>query len=234
MYEATAARLAEEMLEMRDNSGIKKTAYHQAKQIEATPGAPSRDGDVLVPGYDFEGKLWTIQYIKEDGTKRFAKNSRKHGCFHVIGASNGASALQKIAMSPVVVISEGYATAATLAKHGKVPVLAAYDSGNLLSVAVTVHERWPDKAIVVAGDDDHGIENNPGREKALAAAEAVDGVAIFPNFTAEQRSRGFTDFNDLASQDPELVSRQLTSTKTFETRLISLSLAVDYSLARSH
>jgi putative DNA primase/helicase len=49
----------------------------------------------------------------------------------VIGASNAASALQKIAMSPVVVIAEGYATAATLAEHGKVPVLAAYDSGNL-------------------------------------------------------------------------------------------------------
>ena len=29
-----------------------------------------RNGDVLVPGYDVEGKLWTIQYIKEDGTKR--------------------------------------------------------------------------------------------------------------------------------------------------------------------
>jgi phage/plasmid primase-like uncharacterized protein len=32
-----------------------------------------------VPGYDVDGKLWTVQYIKEDGTKRFAKDSRKHG-----------------------------------------------------------------------------------------------------------------------------------------------------------
>jgi phage/plasmid primase-like uncharacterized protein len=29
-------------------------------------------------------------------------------------------------MSPMVVIAEGYATAVTLAKHGKVPTLAAY------------------------------------------------------------------------------------------------------------
>ena len=100
-------------------------------------------------------------------------------------------------MSPVVVIAEGYATAATLAKHGKVPTLAAYDSGNLLSVATSIRERWPDKTIVIAGDDDHRIENNPGREKALAAAEAVAGIAIFPNFSAEQRAQGFTDFNDL-------------------------------------
>jgi putative DNA primase/helicase len=206
VYEATAARLAEEM---RNNSVARNTAYHEAKGIEATPGAPSRAGDVLVPGYDVEGKLWTIQYIKEDGIKRFAKNSRKHGCFHVIGALNAASALQKIAVSPVVVIAEGYATAATLAKHAKVPVLAAYDSGNLLSVAAAVHERWPDKGIVVAGDDDHGVESNPGRQKALAAAEAVAGVAIFPNFTADQRSRGLTDFNDLGTLKPKVVSLQL-------------------------
>jgi hypothetical protein len=37
----------------------------------------------------------------------------------------------------------------------------------------------------------------------------VAGVAIFPNFSAEQRSQGFTDFNDLVPQNPEVVSRQL-------------------------
>ena len=207
LYEATAKRMIEEL--RINNSGVKETAYHKAKQIEATPGAPARNGDVLVPGYDVEGKLWTIQYIKEDGTKRFAKDSRKHGCFHVVGAANGAAAIQKIAMSPVVVIAEGYATAATLAQHRKVPILAAYDSGNLLSVATALHQRYPDKAIVIAGDDDHRIENNPGREKALAASEAVAGVAIFPRFTAEERAKGFSDFNDLATQSPEVVSRQL-------------------------
>jgi putative DNA primase/helicase len=88
-------------------------------------------------------------------------------------------------------------------------VLAAYDSGNLLSVATALHQRYPAKAIVIAGDDDHRLENNPGREKARAAAEAVDGVAIFPNFSAEQREKGFTDFNDLATEDPEQVSQQV-------------------------
>ena len=232
LYEATAQRLGEEL--RINNSGVKQTQYHKAKQIEATPGAPSRNGDVLVPGYDVDGKLWTVQYIKEDGTKRFAKDSRKQGCFHVVGAPNGAAAIQKIAMSPVVVIAEGYATAATLAKHGKVPTLAAYDSGNLLSVATSIRERWPDKAIVIAGDDDHRLENNPGREQALAAAAAVAGIAIFPNFSAEQRSRGLTDFNDLATQNPELVSQQLTSTKVFETRLIAHSLAAENDCAISY
>jgi RNA polymerase-interacting CarD/CdnL/TRCF family regulator len=48
LYESTAQRLSEEL--RINNSGVKQTEYHKAKQIEATPGAPSRNGDVLVPG----------------------------------------------------------------------------------------------------------------------------------------------------------------------------------------
>ena len=47
LYEATAKRLAEE--DYFKFSGVSQTEYHKAKQIEATPGAPVRNGDVLVP-----------------------------------------------------------------------------------------------------------------------------------------------------------------------------------------
>jgi putative DNA primase/helicase len=206
MYEATSKRLSEEIRGLGFSS--ETTDYHKAKQIDARFGAPVRAGDLLVPGYDLHGKLWTVQYIKADGTKRFAKDSRKHGCFHVVGAPNSAVALQKIALSPVVVIAEGYATAATIAEQPNVCVLAAFDSGNLLAVATALRERHRDKVIVIAGDDDHRLENNPGRTKALEAAAAVKGVAIFPQLSAEQKERGMTDFNDLASQTPEIVATQ--------------------------
>jgi phage/plasmid primase-like uncharacterized protein len=98
----------------------------------------------------------------------------------------------------------------------------------------SAQRRDPRPLGALAGDDDHRIENNPGWDKARAAAEAVAGVAIFPNFTAEQRAQGFTDFNDLGTQNPELVSKQLTSTKVFETRLIGLSLAADQDLTISY
>ena len=204
MYEATSKRLSEELRGL--GSSPETTEYHKAKQIDARLGAPVRNGDVLVPGYDWQGKLWTVQYIKASGTKRFAKDSRKHGCFHVVGAPNSAAALQKIAVSPVVVIAEGYATAATIAKQPNICALAAFDSGNLLAVATALREQHKDKVIVIAGDDDHRLETNPGRTKALEAAAAVKGVAIFPQLSAEQKERGMTDFNDLASQNPEIVA----------------------------
>jgi hypothetical protein len=126
-----------------------------------------------------------------------------------VGAANASEALQELANSPVIAIAEGYATAATVAKYGNVPAVAAFDSGNLLAVATALHERWPDKRIMIAGDDDHKLENNPGRVKALEAALAVHGIAVFPNSTAEQREKGMTDFNDLALENRRLAKHQL-------------------------
>ena len=129
-----------------------------------------------------------------------------------MGAANSIEGFQKLGNSPVIAIAEGYATAATVAKYGNVPAVAAFDSGNLLAVATALHERWPDKGIMIAGDDDHKLENNPGRVKALEAATAVNGVAIFPELSAEQREQGMTDFNDLGRALSEVVSRQLVAT----------------------
>jgi hypothetical protein len=77
---------------------------------------------------------------------------------------------------------------------------------------------------MIAGDDDHKLENNPGRVKALEAAAAVNGVAIFPELRAEQREQGMTDFNELGRAQPEVVSRQLVATVnvTREGRMIRL------------
>ena len=76
-------------------------------------------------------------------------------------------------------------------------------------MATALHERWPEKRILIAGDDDHRLENNPGRWKALEASLAVHGMVVFPNLTAEQREKGMTDFNDLAAADERQARQQL-------------------------
>lgn len=83
-------------------------------------------------------------------------------------------------------IGEGYATARSLATVLGFGTVAAFDSGNLGAVVQALHEKFPDKPVVVAGDDDahlvltHGV--NVGRAKAHEAAKAVGGKAIFPTF----------------------------------------------------
>jgi len=88
------------------------------------------------------------------------------------------------------------------------PTIAAFDSGNLRPVAMALHEKYPQKPIVIAGDDDKHLEAtqgvNPGKIKAEEAARAVGGKAIFPIFAPDEHTtenaKGFTDFNDLATK----------------------------------
>jgi antirestriction protein ArdC/phage/plasmid primase-like uncharacterized protein len=241
LHEAAAQRVAQQIATLVP--ATEPTAYMKAKGIRPEPGVFTdlRTQTTYVPATDVNGKLWTIQYIREDGTKRFAKNSRKEGCFHVVG---GIKALVK---SPILVIAEGYATAATLSQTLGFATIAAFDSGNLVSVAKSLREKYPEKQIIIAGDDDkhleltHGI--NPGRNKAEEAARAVGGKVLLPIFAPNENSypaslqavtpqkfrkgqisdqqnealeqmKQYTDFNDLAMKSvlgTEGVERQVRS-----------------------
>ena len=111
-----------------------------------------------------------------------------------------------------VIIAEGYATAATLREITGLALIAAFDSGNLLDVARALREREPTRRIVIAADNDHHLPRQPvplpnvGLEKATAAAEAVGGVMLSPNFTASDTG---TDWNDYAVQHGRAAMRAL-------------------------
>ncbi|MFA5922422.1 MAG: strawberry notch family protein [Methylococcaceae bacterium] len=143
-------------------------------------------GDLLVPAHDANGTVWTVQTIQSSGRKMFAKDSRKEDCFHVIG---GFDALAK---APAIVIGEGFATAGSLSETLGFPTVSAFDSGNLVLVAKALHEKFPDKPIVIAGDDDKHLEStqgyNPGRSKANEAAKAVSGKVILPVFAPGEQA----------------------------------------------
>lgn len=181
--EATATRLAAQVAQLLPADG---TPYQRAKGISSFDGVLMDDAGktTYIPAFDADGKLWTVQYIQEDGTKRFARDSRKEGCFHPVG---GFAALDE---APAVVISEGYATAATAAEALQFATVAAFDSGNLKAVAQALHERYPDKPILIAGDNDlaltYQLGVNPGRDKAEEAARAVGGQWCVPVFTTEE------------------------------------------------
>ena len=43
----------------------------------------------------------------------------------------------------IALIAEGYATAASLHEATGLPVIVAFDAGNLLPVAQAIHKRYP-------------------------------------------------------------------------------------------
>jgi antirestriction protein ArdC/phage/plasmid primase-like uncharacterized protein len=200
-HEQAADRVARQIAELVPIA--KPTPYLQSKGIAPTQGVyTDREGKTTyVPATDADGKHWTTQYIHEDGTKRFAKDSRKTGCFHAVGG------LQALAAAPALVIAEGYATANSLARSLGHATVAAFDSGNLPEVAAALHQKFPAKSVVIAGDNDQHLETtqgiNPGKKKAQEAAQITNGRVVLPIFAPGEVARdpkGFTDFNDLANR----------------------------------
>ncbi len=232
-----AAKLAERALELsRNQERVAERVSAQLKHLVPISGstpylaskgvAPSvgvytdKEGTkTYIPAYDINGKHWTTQYIRVGAegegafVKRLAKDSKKEGCFHAVGG------MKALAAAPAIVVAEGYATAATLSEALGHATVAAFDAGNLLPVVKALHDRWPEKPVVVAGEDDLDVQRrhgtNPGRTRAQEAAKAVGGRAVFPIFAPGEQAahpKQFTDFNDLATRSvlgKEAVKRQL-------------------------
>ena len=210
LQEATAQRVRKQTDSLVSPAEL--TPYLRDKGIQAHAGAlTDKDGlTTYLPATDAAGKQWTMQYIQEDGTKRFAKDSRKEGCFHAVGG------IAAVAAAPALVIAEGYATAATLAEALGHATVAAFDAGNLPAVAKALHEKFPDKPVIIAGDDDRHLEAtqgvNPGKAKAQEAAKAVGGTAIFPIFAPGENVYPV----GLEAITPPSYREHLRATKTLE------------------
>ena len=194
--DAAHARAAEQAAALwADASEGRACPYLERKGVQAHGVRVSADGWLLVPLRDGEGELWNVQRIAPwppvDGgpDKLFLKGGRKSGLWHMLGS---------VEPEPdVLLLAEGYATAATLHEATARPVAVAFDAGNLAHVAKTLRAKYPAALLVLCGDDDvqtHARSGtNPGRAKATAAARAVQGLAVFPEGLPE----GGSDFNDL-------------------------------------
>ncbi|MEA4837161.1 MAG: toprim domain-containing protein [Rhodospirillaceae bacterium] len=172
--------------------------YLAEKGVKGHGVKVDKDGHLVVPARDADGKLWTIQIVHEDG-KRYIKESQKAGSFHVIEPS-GRGSLAATGNGPIV-IAEGYATAATIHEATGMPAVVAFDSGNLKPVAEAIRAANPEREIIIVADNDHAnIHGNVGMKKGEEAAQAVGGVMVAPKLTVEEKEKGLTDFNDLAQK----------------------------------
>lgn len=163
--------------------------YLSKKSVEAFGVKTDPRGNLIIPGRDVGGHIQTLQTITPYG-KFFAKGSAKTGAFHIIDPN------KNFGQSPIL-IAEGYATAASIHMGTGKPVVCAFDAGNLLAVAQSLRTKYPDQSIIFMADNDQLHPENPGINKALQAAEAVQGIVSAPPFSPEEAQKGLTDWNDL-------------------------------------
>ena len=159
--------------------------YLTRKGVQAHGIRIADDARLVIPMRDAASVLHSVQYIDQNGNKRFLTNGRKRGCYFSIGGKPDG----------VLLVCEGYATGASLYEATSYPVAVAFDAGNLLPVAQALRVKLPDTRLVICADDDYQTANNPGLTSATEAAQAVDGVVAVPVFA--DRPDGATDFNDL-------------------------------------
>ena len=148
--------------------------------------------NIIVPIY-INGEIWSVQRIYVGGDKRFYKGGDKKGGYMDIPAM-----IDPITPPETIVICEGWATGCSLHQATSHTVRVAFDAGSLMTVAQFTRAQFPDARIILAADDDYRNETNTGKTSATAAANAVGGITVVPQFhEIANRPEKATDFNDL-------------------------------------
>ena len=159
--------------------------YLTSKGIQ--PNGAKIEGDkLLIPMRDMAGTLHSLQTITPNGDKMFMSGGRVKDCYHSIGKQP----------TEVLIVGEGYATCASIHEATGHPIVVTFNAGNLEPVAVALRTKYPSLKIIIAADDDHLTDGNPGLTKARSAAQAVGGFLAVPSFPTYRPDKA-TDFNDL-------------------------------------
>lgn len=156
----------------------KEHEYLTNKGVTTATGLKVADDKRLIIPVAVNNKIASLQFIAEDGTKRFLTGGRlKGGWFMIEGSDTN------------VYIAEGYSTAASVHEATGATTYIAFNAGNLYEVAVYVKNKHPNSRIIIAGDDDTQSTANVGRTKAEQAAQGLKIDCIFPDCS--------NDFNDM-------------------------------------
>lgn len=172
--------------------------------------SPSGNGTIAVPMMR-DDRICGLQIIrgKERGNKLekqyWPAGMDKVGAFHMVGGIPRG----------LVLVAEGYATAATLHEATGFPVAVAFDAGSLMPVVAALAKKDRTSKILICADDDYLTPGNPGCEAARLAATAHGAAWCKPEFATERSTtkKGATDFNDLqALEGQQAVKIQIEAT----------------------
>lgn len=190
--------------------------YLQKKQIYSY-GLRINEKSLAVPLRDIQGIVRSIQWIQEDGTKRFYSGASTDGLFWSVALDT-----LKADTTGCIYLCEGMATGAKAYELTNTPTVAALTCANLTKLAEIIRNAYPKAEIVILADDDRETENNrqfnPGlREAAKAVKAGHADVYISPPFESIEDG---TDWDDYALKyGDEACARELE--RTYETARIT-------------
>ena len=120
--------------------------YLKTKGIKTHGARVTGDGRLVVPLFDHDGALSSLQYIAADGGKLYHSGAQTGSRFWQIGTLDEPGTLY---------VAEGFATAATIHEVSGRPCIVAYSASNLVPVTGLLREMYgATQAIVIVADND--------------------------------------------------------------------------------
>jgi len=169
--------------------------YLKRKGIQTHGLRTTGDGRLMVPLYDADGTLSTLQYIDEDGGKLYHPGGQTGGKFWMVGSLDEPGTL---------FVAEGFATAATIHETTDRPVVVAYSASNLVPVTGTLREMYgaTQDIVIVADHDQSGV----GQRYAEQASAKYGARMVMPPILG--------DANDYAQAGHDLAGLLIQQTGT--------------------
>jgi len=127
------------------------------------------DGRLVVPLFDKDGQLCSLQYISHDGGKLYHPGGEAGGKFWMVGTMDEPGTLY---------VAEGFATAATVHETTGRPCVVAYSASSLVPVTGTLREMYgaAQDIVIVADHDKRGV----GQKYADQASAKFGARVIIP------------------------------------------------------
>ena len=143
--------------------------YLAKKGIGVHGARATGDGRLVVPLYDQDGTLASLQYIAHDGGKLYHPGGQTGGKFWMVGSLDEPGTLY---------VAEGFATAATIHETTGRPVVVAYSASNLVPVTGTLRETYgaTQDIVIVADNDSSGV----GQRYAEQASAKFGARMVMP------------------------------------------------------
>ena len=152
--------------------------YLTAKQLRTPAGSlADKYGRLALPIYGEDG-LQSVQYIANDGTKRYLWGANKDGGYNLITPATKDN--------NTAIITSGYATAlavATIASktHPDAAVYCAFDDANMVSVATVLRNSGKHQTLIIASDNDSGKkDDSAARYNAKITQQGLASAIIQP------------------------------------------------------
>ena len=122
--------------------------YLKRKGIGVHGARVTGDGRLVVPLYDQDGEISSLQYISADGKKLYHTGGATGSRFWVLGE-----------VEKTLYIAEGFATAATIREATGQAVVIAYSASNLVPVTDIMRTKYgvTQDIVIVADNDASGV-----------------------------------------------------------------------------